>query len=417
MTQRPSHPHPHPHPRPCAAACPADCSGHGVCRTIREIAAGGLNKFVSKSLAGYQLFSGVRTPFDYNRWDADKQQTCVCDPGFTGADCGQRMCPRGDDPLTTSSRWCGGRTCTWEKQTFTLSNAAETTFRIGFTDSFNRTHYAYATVDVGTQANGWVETASRSTLLPGPLTVAGRLMAALRAVPGGLLQRVEVYAQADSSITPGTDMTRTFQVEFVGVSGNQAPLTISTYSGSGTLWYNPYHPSYVVGGNVAASRALYTTAEGNFEEIECSGRGLCDAASGLCKCFGGYTGEVALRRRVHEGRGVGALEHMPVPHARRCPRVRRRGLLHPERAAHVNGWIGMGKSRSGREGGGGTVGRSCCATQSIKYAPSCRRDSPSPSHHNSASSAARTSSAVRMLVASGTPCKLHTRSSAEMSGS
>lgn len=130
-----------------AAACPKDCSGNGVCRTLREIAAGGLNKFVQKGLAGYKQFSGVRSPFDYNRWDADKQQTCICDPGFTGADCAQRMCPRGDDPLTTGSRWCGGATCTWEKQSFTLSNTGLTTFRIGFTDSFNQTHYAYATVD------------------------------------------------------------------------------------------------------------------------------------------------------------------------------------------------------------------------------------------------------------------------------
>lgn len=33
-------------------------------------------------------------------WDADILHGCVCDPGWTGFDCSQLECPRGDDPLT-----------------------------------------------------------------------------------------------------------------------------------------------------------------------------------------------------------------------------------------------------------------------------------------------------------------------------
>ena len=61
-----------------AATCPNDCSGNGACRTLREIAAGARNARKTRSNAGYSVFSGVVTPFDYNLWDADKKQVRSC---------------------------------------------------------------------------------------------------------------------------------------------------------------------------------------------------------------------------------------------------------------------------------------------------------------------------------------------------
>lgn len=252
-------------------ACPSDCSGHGVCRTVREIADGELNKREQMSIAGHKWYTGVRSSFEYNQWDADKVQACVCDPGFAGVDCSQRQCPRGDDPITTGSRWCGGSTCTWEKQQFTLSADGATTYRIGFTDSLKVTHYAYATVDVSNDPNGYV--ADQTVDLPGPSTVAGKIMNALREVPGGVLQRVEVYAKAAVGGGAGAD-ARTFVVTFVGVSGAQDNMDITVASGG---------PGNLVGGVTKA-------ATGNYEGIECSARGNCDGTSGLCKCFTGYFG-------------------------------------------------------------------------------------------------------------------------------
>jgi hypothetical protein len=203
----------------------------------------------------------------------------VCDSGFGGFDCSQQLCPRGDDPLTTDPKSCGGATCTWEKQAFTLSGSD--TLKIGYTDSFNATKYAYVTVDLN-DGNGYVAAASQATLGAGPTTTAGKIQAALRSITGGALQRVDVYARASAGGASGK-LADTFDVTFVGASGDQYPLTVTSASSS-TAALAKYLD---ISTNEAA---VYEVARGNYEEIECSGRGLCDSSSGLCKCFSGYTG-------------------------------------------------------------------------------------------------------------------------------
>jgi len=66
------------------ASCPTSgngvCSGHGLCSTIKEIAR-----------------------FDYNNtydlWDEFSSMGCICDAGFSGPDCSEKVCKVGTDPL------------------------------------------------------------------------------------------------------------------------------------------------------------------------------------------------------------------------------------------------------------------------------------------------------------------------------
>lgn len=68
--------------------CMNNCNGNGKCLTIQNYAS------TSRS--------SNSSAFIYNKiWDAMKVMGCVCDIGFTGYDCSQRICPKGDDPLTT----------------------------------------------------------------------------------------------------------------------------------------------------------------------------------------------------------------------------------------------------------------------------------------------------------------------------
>ncbi len=103
--------------------CPNDCSGHGVCRTVREIALRAYNKKFVESVASNNYYSGITSPYEYRLWDADQNSACVCDVGYSGIDCSLRDCPKGDDPLTTTSPTCGGRPCQDEVQSFSVDGA------------------------------------------------------------------------------------------------------------------------------------------------------------------------------------------------------------------------------------------------------------------------------------------------------
>jgi hypothetical protein len=65
------------------ASCPGypeSCSGHGVCKTVRQLA--------------YADNQNV-----YELWDRDVTMGCECDPGFSGPDCSERMCKYAVDQL------------------------------------------------------------------------------------------------------------------------------------------------------------------------------------------------------------------------------------------------------------------------------------------------------------------------------
>jgi len=64
-------------------ACPEGCSGHGVCEALADLVHGN---------DPYALWDGTNVPKTYG---------CVCDARWSGPDCASRVCPVGDDPLTT----------------------------------------------------------------------------------------------------------------------------------------------------------------------------------------------------------------------------------------------------------------------------------------------------------------------------
>lgn len=86
--------------------CPEDCSGHGVCLSLKRIA--------GDAGSGGARASDGTTHISYaNAFDAEKQFACVCDQGFRGVACGLIECPSGADPMGgyggSNGRDCSGR--------------------------------------------------------------------------------------------------------------------------------------------------------------------------------------------------------------------------------------------------------------------------------------------------------------------
>jgi hypothetical protein len=175
--------------------CPNDCSGHGTCQKVSELRtqdpkriAGTVsgdrgNNYLlpsedmtaSLSVGSSILLGDHATPYTitaitalsirtsvadngypktfpantpvyliprYNLWDGDKNRACKCDARFSGYDCSERKCPRGDDPLTVGQFFETqtidiGLTANYNYvQSNTLVHNAIGSFKLIFTDYF-----------------------------------------------------------------------------------------------------------------------------------------------------------------------------------------------------------------------------------------------------------------------------------------
>merc|ERR1712227_123410 len=68
-------------------------------------------------------------------WDQGRSQQCVCDRGFTGFDCSQRICPYGDNPATSCQEGSAD-----DFQLVYMSTDADDLFTLKMRDMFGGTY-------------------------------------------------------------------------------------------------------------------------------------------------------------------------------------------------------------------------------------------------------------------------------------
>jgi len=295
--------------------CPNDCSGHGRC-VYNQV----LNPNYSPQ--GYAAnFLETATPthfieFGSQYWDRMKTRSCACDRGFESTDCSQRMCPKGDDPLTDCD--AAGTAHQNDVQLLTFNNElmvaaavsdtdVDGSFTLTFMDMFGG-NYTTRPIEVLGQA------AAANVAAAQPY--ADDMELALEALPNFVIPNVTVTPVVRGGVYD-------FEVEFVDAAnaGMQNLLQCSMLGGAAvsdvlvnanTYNFAAAQPRFIAPvpttpptdrSDAASCTAVHKALHAGLgqvykEHTECSDRGVCDGNTGLCGCFDGYVGEACASQTV-----------------------------------------------------------------------------------------------------------------------
>lgn len=235
-----------------------------------------------QALANLNKVNGVSVPQTYGftpndnlHWDGESIYGCACDEGFTGYDCSQRTCPRGDDPYT-------GRN-TVDRQynevryiKCVVASGQVGTFRLSFRDAKSDpiSHLDTAAMmkdklEALISINGiGVEFSSQDaiTMLSPACTVNGENVIKLtfNTETGGSSYPDMLYRNTMPSLPA------------IGVSDASSTLTITQAENED--------------GKKVADNAgnEFVDVIGTKEFNVCADRGICDFVTGICNCFHGY---------------------------------------------------------------------------------------------------------------------------------
>lgn len=219
--------------------CKQDCHGNGECLSMA-------------TLAGKNEVNGDPTPYTYGSdpnnaltWDSNQVFGCHCSENFEGHDCNLKSCPKGDDVMTQhQSNEVQQLSCTDSDD----AGSFQLLFR-GQAVSVSATDTA-ATLETALNALSTIERVSVSYNDPSIYVDAPSL-------PADALQ----LCRASEAIV---------DIEFLAPTGDVPDMSVASAA------------------NIDGALTLATTQDGTKEYSTCSGRGLCNHASGLCECFSGF---------------------------------------------------------------------------------------------------------------------------------
>eukprot|EP01038_Epipyxis_sp_PR26KG_P008635 gene8635-11670_t len=251
-------------------SCPNDCSGHGTCEYIEDMAFGATSADYSN-----RYFDSEAKTFPYKQWDNGKVRGCVCDALYGDIDCSKRMCPYGTDILDVRDDLLVSQKFQVQELRFKSSLELDTlktkTFALTFKSKLNET---FTTIPINFNENDMNDFVHDVQL-------------ALLNLPNRVVDGVTVAASQDIYSNQVV-----LNVTFTGhaVQGPQHILTVEDYAcGAGCtpkLDGLNLQTRYGKGSSNATEIKL-----ADYNSYECGRRGKCDYATGLCACFTGYTGD------------------------------------------------------------------------------------------------------------------------------
>lgn len=241
-------------------SCPSDiqgkmCNGHGSC--------------VSSNIIIHDKYK-QDDPVPYAGWETEKFYSCICDKGWEGVDCNSRKCPIGFDPLLSTSP----STSTTVHYTIKQNELSEKNYYIfiEYDDIIYKTPIIRGVnindnSDCGSKEINSVSLAS---------AYAEEIKRAIRIVPPLVQSRVQLKCNGSSVVI---DIT----VDYLDVIAYESSEIKVTYQ---------------EGDEEKTIVADKTDLDKTYQQIVCSGRGLCNPRNGLCECFQGYHGASCENQRT-----------------------------------------------------------------------------------------------------------------------
>ena len=232
-------------------SCPKDCNGQGTCQTIRNVGF----TYGRDLTAAYASGGDGKGPI-YANWDHSSTTMCVCDVGFTGPDCSQRICPKGDDPMTTGQAY----------REIVIESGASSGLLGGFFDF----SFLGESVRFSANASNWTATDCDRDI---------ESLANVQSVTCTRTGANSARLSANYTVKFLSWPSMPYENNVYSHSGNPSLLDFSCdISEAGGTAVNPYCKIYDV------------TATNIKEYKECSGRGICDPSTAQCTCAAGFDG-------------------------------------------------------------------------------------------------------------------------------
>jgi len=278
------------------STCPNGCSGHGRCLKNSEIN------------TEYTSLNGPNDEY----WDQHRTQSCVCDRGYSGYDCSERICPFGDDPTTA----CSENSAADYQLIQAVYSDNSTFFTVQFTDMFGGT-FTTRPVSVAScevDADGGCRELQYALMeLPNFAIPEVEVDLVDQTEDGGAYQNTYVIHFSDASNTGKQNTVKCEQVADSTVAG-AAPryanvVACETYNIGQPEWYDEagneltlqttagtITSSYSMSDLIAPCTGDLCSQTAYEEFVPCSNKGTCDTATGVCVCSEGHFGEACEKQ-------------------------------------------------------------------------------------------------------------------------
>jgi hypothetical protein len=214
-------------------------------------------------------------------WDYDRVHGCLCDAGFSGYDCSEKLCPTGDDPGTYDDHSeLQLLQCIADEGNFTLSFRQQETVVLSYNITASELQAALSALptirDVlvyfsqdGPPPNGTLNYIQPTKIVPQSPDVVyynetGVFDSVMCSSDGS--QVVMVHFVSTPGSLPALRVNNTFLLDTVNFAGGLESGLINVFTDG------------------MAVEGL-TSIKGSTENDVCNHRGLCDTSTGYCACF------------------------------------------------------------------------------------------------------------------------------------